>query len=331
MSTVIERLTWIEEPSRLADVFADDICAGLTARPKRIPCRHFYDAEGSRLFEAITALPEYYPTRTERGILLESMDELVSALELPVTLVELGSGSAAKTRLFIEALLSCQGSLSYLPIDVSAAMLEQSSLALLQDYADLQVTAVAADYERGWAKVRESVQGPRLLLWLGSSIGNLDPRQGAEFLARIARSMTARDRLVLGMDLHKSRTVLEPAYNDSRGVTAAFNLNLLARINRELGGRFDLCRFAHRAVYNTPRRRIEMYLVSLASQRVRIEDLDLEICFEAGEMIHTENSHKYTRADILSMLRQSGLSLKHQYFDGQRHFSLNLAGLRPVP
>ncbi|MFH1574851.1 MAG: L-histidine N(alpha)-methyltransferase [Acidobacteriota bacterium] len=329
MNAVTTRLTWIEDKTEATDGFVRDVREGLAARPKIIPCRYFYDSEGSSLFEQITALPEYYPTRTERWILEQCAEELASLFKGPISLVELGSGSAAKTRLLIDAVLRRQETMVYVPIDVSKEMLERSSMALLEDYPDLQVSAVAAEYEHGLARIREAAGGPRLVLWLGSSVGNLDRRDAVAFLAGVAQTMGPEDRLLIGMDLHKARSILEPAYDDALGVTAAFNLNLLARINRELGGQFELSRFRHRSVYNEDLRRIEMYLVSSTAQQVRIDHLDMEISFEAGEAIHTENSHKYTRADIRSMLWKSGFALERQYLDPQRLFSLNLAA--PLP
>ena len=306
----------------LAD-FARDVSAGLLGSPKSLPCRYFYDAEGSRLFEAICELPEYYLTRGEREILVERAAELSARFATDVTLVELGSGSAAKTQILIEALLRRDGMLRYVPVDISREMLEESARALLARYLDLQIVAVAGEYRDGLPHLGLPA-GPRLILWLGSSIGNLERREAAAFLHQVRDAMRSEDRLLVGIDLRKDRDILVPAYDDAAGVTARFNLNLLARINRELGGRFDLTRFRHRAVYDEVDGRIEMYLVSTTAQRVTIEGLDLEVAFTGGEAIHTENSYKYSPGEIESLAEQSSLRTEAQWFDAGRRFSLNL-------
>ena len=304
--------------------FAREVERGLTASPKRLPCRYFYDQQGSRLFEEICALPEYYLTRAERQILQERADEIAALFAEEVALVELGSGSAAKTRLLIEAFLHRHASLRYVPIDISPTILETSSLALLQAYPRLEIVAVAAEYREGLVRLQVESGRPKLILWLGSNVGNLDRPEAARFLRRVRETMTERDRLLVGIDLRKERAVLEAAYDDARGVTARFNLNLLARINQELGGRFDLTRFRHRAVYNEPMGRVEIYLDSLQTQRVRIEGLDLDVSFDAGEPIHTENSYKYSIEEIAALAQAAGLALERQWFDAERRFSVNL-------
>ena len=304
--------------------FAREVERGLTASPKRLPCRYFYDQQGSRLFEEICALPEYYLTRAERQILQERAEEIAALFAEEVALVELGSGSAAKTRLLIEAFLHRHASLRYVPIDISPTILEASSLALLQAYPRLEIVAVAAEYREGLVRLQVETGRAKLILWLGSNVGNLDRPEAARFLRRVRETMTERDRLLVGIDLRKERAVLEAAYDDARGVTARFNLNLLARINQELGGRFDLTRFRHRAVYHEPMGRVEIYLDSLQTQRVRIEGLDLDVSFEAGEPIHTENSYKYSIEEIAALAQAAGLALERQWFDAERQFSVNL-------
>src|SRR5258708_1154848 len=273
--------------------FARAVEDGLTVSPKRLPSRFFYDEQGSLLFEEICALPEYYLTRTERQILCEHAAEIAGMFPEEIALVELGSGSAAKTRILIEALLHRHATLRYLPIDISPTILEESSLDLLRSYPRLEIVAVAAEYEEGLLRLQAETGRPKLILWLGSNVGNLDREEAARFLRGVRETMTDRDRLLMGVDLRKDRITLEQAYDDSRGVTARFNLNLLARINQELRGQFDLARVRHRAVFNEPMGRVEMYLDSPSPQRVRIEALDLEVSFAAGESIHTENSYKY--------------------------------------
>jgi dimethylhistidine N-methyltransferase len=295
--------------------FAQDARAGLLGDPKSLPCRYFYDAEGSRLFEAICELPEYYLTRAEREILVERSAELSARFPTEVTLVELGSGSAAKTQILIEALLRRHESLRYVPVDLSKEMLEESAWALLAQYPDLEIVAVAGEYQDGLQHLHSHAGRPKLILWLGSSIGNLERREAAAFLHQVRDAMRPGDHLLVGIDLRKDRDILVPAYDDAAGVTARFNLNLLARINRELGGRFDLTRFRHRAVYNEIDGRVEMFLVSTNAQRVAIDGLGIEVSFAAGEAIHTENSYKYSRAEIESLAEQSGLGIEAQWFD----------------
>jgi L-histidine N-alpha-methyltransferase len=308
--------------NRLA-AFARDVRKGLTANPKHLSCCYFYDDEGSLLFEEICDLPEYYLTRAEREILEARAAELVSGFRTPPTLVELGSGNAAKTRLLIEAFLKRYETLRYVPIDICGTVVEQSSRQLLHDYPGLEILAIAAEYQEGLRHLQEAAVGPRLVLWLGSNVGNLDRLAAAQFLRVIRGTLTAPDSLLIGIDLRKDRPVLERAYADSRGVTADFNLNLLVRINRELGGHFRLEAFEHRAVYNEEAGRIEMYLVSKQNQRVRVDNLNLEIALAHGEAIHTENSYKYSLAEIESLAAGAGYRIASQWFDSQRRFSVS--------
>jgi L-histidine N-alpha-methyltransferase len=304
--------------------FACDVEVGLTTSPKRLPCRYFYDEHGSLLFEEICRLPEYYLTRTERQILHERASEIAALFPEEIALVELGSGSATKTRLLIEAFLEVHRTLRYVPIDISPTILEESSHALLRDYPRLEIMAVAAKYEEGLVQLQSETDRPKLILWLGSNVGNLDREEAAGFLGRVRETMTPRDRVLVGIDMRKERTVLERAYDDAQGVTARFNLNLLARINRDLGGHFDLSAFRHRAIYHEEQGRVEMYLESLRSQQVRIDRLDLDVSFAAGELIHTENSYKYSSEEITALARSANLRLDRQWFDADRRFSVNL-------
>lgn len=360
MATVAahQRFTLIELPAASpAATFAEEVRAGLAAQPKRLPCRFFYDREGSLLFEAICELPEYYLTRTERGILERQADEIVAPFPKQVSLVELGSGSAAKTRLLIEAFLHRGVAVRYVPVDISRSMLEQSSLALLREYATLEILALAAEYRDGLRYLGgkrqadscpefappfpvanrvdelgpEETDRPKLILWLGSNIGNLERDEAAAFLSQTRETMAASDRLLVGVDLRKDRAVLEPAYDDALGVTAQFNINLLARINRELGGEFDLAAFRHRAVYDEELGRIEMYLVSMCVQRVAIERLGLTVHFAAGEAIHTENSYKYSLGEIDAVATAAGLQIERQWLDPARRFSANLLARAGAP
>jgi L-histidine N-alpha-methyltransferase len=324
-SPATQRFTLIESSSdRELSSFADEVARGLRADRKSIPCRFLYDEEGSRLFEEICELPEYYLTRVEREILGERASEVAAAFGAPITLAELGSGSSAKTRLLIEACLRAHGGLRYLPVDISGEILTESALALLDDYGALQVRAIASEYSEGLRHVRAETERPKLIAWLGSSIGNLSREGAGAFLGRVRSAMAPRDRLLLGVDLRKDPKLLEAAYDDAAGVTARFSLNLLVRVNRELGGDFDPSQFRHRARYHEADGRVEIELVSLREQRVAIDGLDLEVDFAAGEGIHVENSFKYSTAEIHAVARDGRLSLERQWCDSARRFSLNL-------
>ena len=304
--------------------FAEDVRKGLSASPKRFLPKYFYDELGSQLFEAICLLPEYYLTRAENEILQRYADEIVAAVDGRKTLVEMGSGSASKTRLVIEALLRRQPELMFMPVDISATALESSSRILLQSYPRLTIEAYAADYFAGLAELGKKPRGRTLALFLGSNISNFDRDEALRFLRAMRSVLQKSDALLLGADLKKDPAVLEAAYNDALGVTSAFNLNVLARINRELGGTFDLRAFRHRAFYNDALGRIEIYIESLVKQRVRIEKLDLEVVFETGELIHTENSYKYDMNGIRELAAATGFSLSRTWLDSQERFSSNL-------
>ena len=303
---------------------AEDVRKGLTAQPKRFLPKYFYDELGSQLFEAICLLPEYYLTRAENEILQKYSDEIVAAVEGNKTLVEMGSGSASKTRLIIEALLRSQGELLFMPVDISVTALESSSRILLQSYPRLKIEAFAADYFAGLTEVGKKPRRRTLALFLGSNISNFDPDEAIRFLRAMRKVLHNGDALLLGADLKKDPAVLEAAYNDALGVTSAFNLNVLARINRELGGTFDLYAFRHYAFYNQTAGRIEIYIESLKNQTVRIEKLDLEVSFESGELIHTENSYKYDAAGIAELASATGFAYSRSWFDSQERFSSNL-------
>ncbi len=317
--------------------FAADVRRGLRARPKVLPAKYFYDAHGSRLFEAITELPEYYPTRTETAILRRSAGELRGCLGGHLSLVELGSGSSTKTIILLERLLDEQDELHYFPIDISASILEETAERLDERYPELAVTAIASEYGAGLQRAsrivaeRPSVPDRKLVLFLGSSIGNLEPPAAKAFLRRIRDTLSPGDGLLVGFDLQKDRRILHAAYNDAAGVTAAFNKNLLARINRELDGGFDLDAFSHRAFYNEDEGRIEMHLVSRRRQSVPIGVLGESFDFEEGETIHTESSYKYTLEQIGDYARGSGFSIRRLFTDEREWFALALLVPRPSP
>jgi dimethylhistidine N-methyltransferase len=322
-----ERFTLIGLPAedRLAD-FARDVAAGLKASPKRLPCRYFYDQLGSQLFEAICELPEYYLPRAETEILQAHANDIATLFPSAADLVELGSGTAAKTRLLIGAFLRRDEKLRYVPLDICQPVLEESSRDLLRTYPQLEILAIAGDYYEGLEHLQGLTASRKLVLWLGSNIGNLERAEAARFLARLRATLAPGDRLLIGVDLRKDRAVLEAAYDDPCGVTAAFNRNLLVRANRELGGGFDVRSFEHRAVYNEDAGRIEMYLVSSRPQRVHLDRLGLEVKLSAGEAIHTENSYKYSPAEIESLATEAGLRTERAWLDANRCFRLNLFG-----
>lgn len=304
--------------------FASDIRTGLSATPKHLFAKYLYDELGSQLFESICRVDEYYLTRAESEILSRYADEIVALVPGRETLVELGSGSAEKTRQIIEALLRKQAELLFVPVDISASALEKSSRSLLESYTDLKIRAYAADYLDGLAALKSLSAGPLLVLFLGSNIGNFEKSEAAGFLQAIREVLKPGDALLLGADLKKDRATLEAAYNDSLGVTRAFIVNELARINRELGGNFDLWAFGLRSVYNDEAGCVEVYLESLRSQSVDIRGLDLTISLAAGERIHVEYAYKYSVDELASLAGESGFELTSTWLDDQRRFSSNL-------
>jgi L-histidine N-alpha-methyltransferase len=302
---------------------AEDVRRGLSTKPKRFLPKYFYDQLGSQLFEAICLLPEYYLTRAENEILENYSDEIVASVP-DATLLEMGSGSASKTRLLIEAFLRKQDELLFIPVDISATALDSSSRILLQSYPQLKIEAYAADYFAGLAELAKTPRGRTLALFLGSNISNFDPEEALRFLRALRQVLSEGDALLLGADLKKDKQILEAAYNDALGVTAAFYLNVLARINRELGGNFDLRAFQHRAFYNDELGRVEIYIESTREQTVTIGQLDLEVQFGQGEQIHTENSYKYDLEDIARLAEETGFTRARSWLDKGEQFSSNL-------
>jgi dimethylhistidine N-methyltransferase len=297
--------------------FSDDVILGLTGHPKQIPPKYFYDERGSRLFEAITRLPEYYPTRTEMEILRREAGAITALLPDDAVLVEFGAGSAAKARILLEA----SGRIAaYVPVDISADYLLGEAERLKRDLPRLQVQPVLADFTRAFSLPAAASRKSRIGFFPGSTIGNFEPNEAAAFLRHAARLLGPGAVLVMGVDLVKAPEILHAAYNDSAGVTAAFNLNLLARVNRELGGDFDLSRFAHRAFYNALHRRIEMHLASLRRQTVRIAGVPIP--FAEGETIHTENSYKYTPESFAALARGAGWMPLALWTDPRRFFAV---------
>jgi L-histidine Nalpha-methyltransferase len=287
---------------------------GLTSRPKRLPAWLFYDEAGSRLFDAITELPEYYLTRTERGILAGHAGDMIAHASpgARVRITELGAGSADKTRLLLKAAVDRQQRVIYEPVDVSSSALRAARERIEREIAGVTVAPRVMDYTHGdgdrlhLGPVGEDER--RLVLYIGSSIGNFEPHQAEHLLRRLRAGLRTGDSVLLGVDLAKDKTTLLAAYDDAAGVTAAFNRNMLVRLNRELDGDFDPDAFAHRAVWNAARSRMEMHLVSRAAQCVRLHALGLAVPFAAGESIHTENSYKYRPGDAEALLAEVGFA-----------------------
>ncbi|MEU9344003.1 L-histidine N(alpha)-methyltransferase [Streptomyces sp. NPDC048278] len=299
-----------------------DVLTGLTATPKTLPPKWFYDARGSELFEQITELPEYYPTRAEREILRTRSGEIAAASGAR-TLVELGSGSSEKTRLLIDALTGLE---VYVPVDVSESALTQAGEALVAERPGLTVHALIADFT-GRLELPES-PGPRLLVFLGGTIGNLLPAERAEFLASVRRRLAPGDALLLGTDLVKDEGVLVRAYDDAAGVTAEFNKNVLAVVDRELDADFDPDAFDHVALWDAENEWIEMRLRSRVAQTVKVPALDLAVDFAAGEELRTEVSAKFRRAGVTGELAAAGLELTNWWTDAEGRFALSLSVAR---
>jgi len=303
---------------------ASAVREGLGAAPKWLPAKLFYDEAGSALFEQITELPEYYLTRTERSIFESFATEILQSAGPSLTLVELGAGTAAKTCVLIEELLRRQPRALFYPIDVSPSALQEAATQLGRQFPQLRVNPIIADYTGG-VEALNRISGRKLVLYIGSSIGNFEPDESVRVLRRIRRSLRTGDALLLGADFAKSSKILIPAYDDPQGVTAAFNKNILARINRELEANFDLDAFRHVALWNRRCSRMEMHLESAVAQQVFVPMLDMDINFSQGERIHTENSYKYTPELIETILRESGFKLEQSWHDRQKWFGVHLA------
>lgn len=318
----LPRFTLIEAGrDRTREELREDVRSGLSRSPKRLSCRFFYDARGSRLFEEICALPEYYPFRAESEILRQNAAEIAARCGHPSDLVELGSGSGDKTRILIDALLGARGSLRYVSIDISKSALESSARALLPSRPGLRVVGIAGEYRAALAHLPPRKEGPRLVLWLGSNIGNLERDAAAAFSRELRGRMEREDALLLGVDLRKDRSIVQPAYDDAQGVTARFNKNLLARINRELAADFDLDAFEHRARYLEDEGRIAVHLVSTRAQTVHIGELGMTVELAEGEGIHTENSIKYSHDEIAALARTAGMRIDATYHDSEKRFA----------
>ncbi len=304
-------------PDDQTSTFARDAIGDLSQHPKRLSPKYFYDATGSELFEAITRLPEYYPTRTELKILRDHGGEIAAIIPKGAALVEFGAGATTKVRLLLE---KCAFG-AYVPVDISGDFLNAQASALREDFPTLAVYPVAADFTTPFALPEEIAGMPKVGFFPGSTIGNFEPHEASRFLRSARDILGAGAQMIIGADLEKNERVLRDAYNDASGVTARFNLNVLVRMNRELGGNFDLSAFAHRAIYNRERHRIEMHLISKKTQTVRM--LGTSFSFRPGETIHTENSYKYSIERFAALASSSGWTVRESWTDEKKMFSVH--------
>jgi dimethylhistidine N-methyltransferase len=310
-------LAQAQGPDQLSSAFASDVIAGLSQANKRLSPKYFYDAVGSDLFEQITRLPEYYPTRTELGILRDQGRAIAAQLPSGAALVEFGAGATTKVRLLLnEAAIG-----AYVPVDISGDFLHAQTDALRQDRPGLRIYPLVADFTAAFALPKAMAAMPKVGFFPGSTIGNFEPSEACAFL-RSARDVLGNGaQMVIGVDLEKDERVLVDAYNDRAGITARFNLNILHRINRELGGDFDLGAFRHRAIYDRARHRIEMHLVSVKAQAARLAGRSFQ--FRAGETIHTENSYKYSIERFVALARAAGWTPRACWTDSAKMFSVH--------
>ena len=298
-------------PTAPASAFATDVIAGLTAKPKRLSPKYFYDLAGSALFDRITQLPEYYPTRCELALLQDNAPAIASLFPAGCALIEFGGGSSRKARILLGAAATVE---AYVPVDISGDFLQQDAVQLRRDFPHLGVYPLVEDFTKAFALPPAVARLPRVGFFPGSTIGNFEPHEACQFLRHAGAVLGAGAVFLVGVDLVKDAKVLYGAYNDAEGVTAKFNLNLLARINRELGGDFNLGAFEHHAFYNTQQHRIEMHLASTRRQKVRIGEVTID--FRAGETIHTENSYKYSIESFQALARGSGWLPLKAWTDG---------------
>jgi L-histidine Nalpha-methyltransferase len=315
-------------PADQAEAMRRDVREGLTRTPKELSPKYFYDERGSQLFEAITELEEYYPTRRERQILVERSTEIVAAAGDPATLIELGSGSASKTRHLLSAMRDAGTLKTYVPVDISEEITRETAAALVEEYPGLDVHGLVCDFEAYLERTPTTTEaGPRLIAFLGGTIGNLYPDERAEFLSRVAALLDPTDHLLLGTNLVKDVARLELAYDDPAGVTAEFNKNVLEVLKRELGGDFDSIAFEHVASWDAEHEWIDIGLRSLADQDVSLAALDLTTHFDAGEILRTEISTKFTRPRLEESYAGTGLKLASWFTDPAGDFALTLARL----
>jgi L-histidine N-alpha-methyltransferase len=320
--SLLDRVTDVDRHDLARRQFLADVRHGLSRPQKTLPCKYFYDARGSKLFDQICELPEYYPTRTEMAILRTRLDEIADLVPLGAVLIEYGSGSSQKTRLLLDRL---DGLAAYVPVDICGPHLLRSAQRLKARSPRLTIRPICADFTRP-LRLPHFENRPRVLFFPGSTIGNFAPDDAIDLLRGMARLAGPSGGLLIGVDLLKSPDILIRAYDDRAGVTAAFNRNLLARINRELNGTFDLEAFAHRAVFNAQMCRIEMHLVSQRDQRAEVDGMPFH--FVAGETIHTENSHKYSRESFADLADRAGWEVRMIWTDPQELFSVQYLVVR---
>jgi len=297
--------------------FAGDVIGDLSRFPKKLSPKYFYDAKGSELFEQITVLPEYYPTRTELSILRQRGGEIARMIPPGAALVEFGAGATTKVRLLLERSRFA----AYVPVDISGDFLKVQAEGLRRDFPSLAVHPVAADFTAPFTLPDEVAAMPKVGFFPGSTLGNFEPQEARAFLRSAREILGANAQMIVGVDLEKDERTLYDAYNDAAGVTARFNLNVLERINRELGGNFDLSGFIHRSIYNRDRHRIEMHLISRRAQNVRV--LGHRFSFRPGESIHTENSYKYSLERLAGLAQESGWQVTESWTDERRMFSVH--------
>ncbi|MPZ56286.1 MAG: L-histidine N(alpha)-methyltransferase [Rhizobiales bacterium] len=302
MTSLAKSVANNDSPTISTSAMAEDILQGLRATPKRIAAKYFYDAVGSDLFDKITEQPEYYPTRTEIGILRDNGAAIAALVRPGSAIVEFGSGCAGKNRILLETMPSLA---AYVPVDICASVVEHDAARLREDFPGLDISPVAADFSRPFDLPAVAIEAPaRVGFFPGSTIGNFEPHQAAAFFRDVGRTLGQESILIVGVDLIKSTEILHAAYNDAAGITARFNLNLLTRINRELGADFHLKQFEHHAFFNRERNRVEMHLASLKRQKVKVCGETIE--FRIGETIHTENSYKYSVESFGALARGNG-------------------------
>ena len=304
-------------PDEQTSAFARDAIDDLSQHPKRLSPKYFYDATGSELFEAITRLPEYYPTRTELGILRDKACEIAAIIPVGAALVEFGAGASTKVRLLLE---NCSFD-AYVPVDISGDFIRAQADALRRDFPKLAVYPLAADFTAPFTLPAAIAKVPKVGFFPGSTIGNFEPHEACRFLRSARDILGSSAQMMVGADLEKDERVLYAAYNDAAGITARFNLNLLVRMNRELGSNFDISAFTHRAIYNRERHRIEMHLISKKTQTVRM--LGTSFSFRPGESIHTENSYKYSIDRFAALAQGSGWKVRESWTDRARMFSVH--------
>lgn len=297
--------------------FAHDVIHDLARHPKQLSSKYFYDAAGSELFEQIAALPEYYPTRTELGILRDRGGEIAAIASDGAALVEFGAGATTKARL----LLGQRKFSAYIPVDISGDFLHAQADSLRNDFPDLSICPITVDFTTPFALPQSAAGVPKVGFFPGSTLGNFDPPEATAFLRNAHKILGGTARMIVGVDLEKDERLLHGAYNDTAGITARFNLNLLVRINRELGGNFDLSAFTHRSVYNRDHHRIEMHLITQKAQIVQVRGTIFS--FRPGESIHTENSYKYSPERFATLVRGSGWKVHRSWTDDAKLFSVH--------